>query len=132
MNDEEIQSSEQKVDELGPVPSYNTDTFDTNNNSNTENKSSLSSKDMESLSIVGLILGVASILTVFKPLAAILCGVLAIIFGAVSKKRTSKPYSKAAIICGIVGIVLSLLIVSFLIMLGGYVLSTIANWLSAN
>lgn len=63
------------------------------------------------LAIAALVLGIISVVTfVFYPLSIVL-GILAIIFGSVSLKSSDHKKARAGMITGIIGLVLSILVV---------------------
>ena len=66
--------------------------------------------DSQGLSITSLVLGILAIVTSVVWYISIILGVLAIIFGAVSVKKQGRKKAIAGIVTGIIGVVLSLLI----------------------
>ena len=77
----------------------------TNNVENTENQ-----KDKKGMALAGMILGIVTIVLCFIFYISIPCGILAIIFGAMSLKSTNRGMALAGVITGIVGIILTIVI----------------------
>lgn len=69
------------------------------------------SSNDNALSIIGLVLGIASLILLFViPLLGLACGIAAIIIGKIaSEKRYGDSFAKAAVILGIASIVVFLL-----------------------
>ena len=77
----------------------------TNNVENTEKQ-----KDKKGMAIAGMVLGIVTIVLCFIFYISIPCGILAIIFGAMSLKSTNRWMALAGVITGIVGIILTIVI----------------------
>ncbi len=73
--------------------------------------------------ISSLVLGIISIFMITIYYISLPCGILAIIFGAKSKKKTGSKFSASGLILGIIGLSLCVFIYGFFI--SGIVLSSL-------
>lgn len=79
------------------------------------------------LSIASLILGIAAVLCLFEHgILNFVCAVLAIIFGAMGRKKGGKGMGTAGIILGIISLTLFFIIVTFLIIFASALIFGIA------
>ena len=83
-----------------------------NINENVTNNNSVT-KDRKGFAIAALVLGIVSIVLACVWFLSIPCGILAIIFGALSLKSSKRGFSIAGIITGIIG-TLALIIILIL------------------
>lgn len=69
-------------------------------------------QEQNGLSITSLILGIASIVFMFiNAVVAILCSILAIIFGAIGRKKGSRGIGTAGMVIGIIVTVIEVIII---------------------
>ena len=72
-------------------------------------------KDKKGLAIAAMVLGIVAIVLCLIWYISIPCGILAIIFGAISLKSTNKGMALSGVITGIVGIILSIVIIAIIL-----------------
>ena len=72
-------------------------------------------KNKKGLAIAAMVLGIVAIVLCLIWYISIPCGILAIIFGAISLKSTNKGMALSGVITGIVGIILAILIIAVII-----------------
>ncbi|MBO5142384.1 MAG: DUF4190 domain-containing protein [Clostridia bacterium] len=100
-----------KSDLEGPIvfegKAENTDeqTQNVQNNSNTENK-----VEEKGFSIASLVCGILTILSSCCGIFNVILGIFAIILGIIGKSIGGKGYAIAGIVCGAIGIVISIMI----------------------
>lgn len=70
--------------------------------------------EKKGLSIASMVLGIISIVAFCSTWIAIICSILAIIFGVIGKKKGGAGMAKAGLICGIIGLCLQVALVIFL------------------
>lgn len=70
--------------------------------------------EKKGLSIAAMVLGIISIVAFCWTWPAIICAILAIIFGIVGKKKGGAGMAKAGLVCGIVGLSLQAALIIFL------------------
>lgn len=58
------------------------------------------------LSVASMVLGIVSLVCVCSWLVSTVCGVLAVIFGAIELKKAKQPMAKAGLIMGIIALAL--------------------------
>ena len=82
------------------------------------------SQPMNGMAIASLVLGILSLCSFCVWFAAVPLGLLAVIFGFMGKKDSSTGLATAGIVCGFLGLLVSVGLI-LLVVLGG---SSIANW----
>ena len=84
----------------------------------TNSKNTTSTSEQNGLSITSLVLGIASFVCIaINTFLAILCAILAIIFGAIGRKKGAKGIGTAGLVLGIIALVIEVIIVIFAMML---------------
>lgn len=78
--------------------------------------------ETKGFSIASMVLGILSVVILCYWPIAIICSILAIIFGVIGRKKAGKGMATAGLVLGIVSICLFVLIVIFFIVLGTTVL----------
>ncbi len=74
--------------------------------------------EQNGLSITSLVLGIASFVCIaINTFLTILCAILAIIFGAIGRKKGAKGIGTAGLVLGIIALVIEVIIIIFAMML---------------
>lgn len=76
------------------------------------------------LSIASMVLGIVSLVIWANFLISVTCGILAIVFGNIGKKRAGQKMAKAGFIMGIIALSIRVALVVLTILAGGLFLST--------
>lgn len=97
------------------------------NKKETVKQAEIIEEEKPGLSIASLILGIAAIICVFEHgILNFVCAVLAIIFGAIGRKKGGKGMGTTGIILGIISLTLFFIIVTFLIIFASALIFGIA------
>lgn len=70
------------------------------------------------LSIASMVLGIVCCALCCVPVIAIPCGILAIVFGAIERKKCNNKMAKTGFITGIVGLAIPIVIICMSFLLG--------------
>ncbi len=109
------ENTQEIVDTTGNIPTNTS----TNTQTNTQtNKSTEPKKEKKGFCIASMVLGIVCLVFFCVWYLSIPCGILAIIFGILGIKSTSKGMAIAGLITGSIGLVVSILIVIFIIIFG--------------
>ena len=85
-------------------------------------KSEVVNEEQTGFSITGFILSIASIIFVFiNSIVAMICSILAIIFGAVGRKKGAKGLGTAGMVIGIIMTVILVFLFICVVILGAYI-----------
>jgi len=87
----------------------------------TINETNTEVKKNSGLSIASMVLGIVALVCVCSWLVSTVCGVLAVIFGAIELKKAKQPMAKAGLIMGIIALALE---VFYLVLAFGFGFAT--------
>lgn len=107
---------EDKIIEVEKVNTEENNEQDKQENQSKVKNAEIINEEKSGLSVASLILGIAAILCVFEHgILNITCGILAIVFGAIGRKKGAKGTGTAGMILGIASIVLFAIVLIYAI-----------------
>lgn len=95
---------------------------------NNENTNDAVNQEQNGLSITSLILSIAALVCMFlNSFLSLVCSILAIIFGAVGRKKGSKGIGTAGMIIGIIALVIEIIILIFAMLVVFFAIGAYVN-----